>query len=135
MFLCDWQSPFVGSRLMKDEQKESLKKIFENTKNSGELDYVCCWFYKASNYIKNSQTKVAFVATNSISQGEQVGILWELILKNKGKIFFAHKTFKWTIDEKKVLGMDVANVLVVIIGFSNEEVKNKELFIYEDIRK
>lgn len=127
--------PFVGSRLMKDEQKESLKKIFENTKNSGELDYVCCWFYKASNYIKNSQTKVAFVATNSISQGEQVGILWELILKNKGKIFFAHKTFKWTIDEKKVLGMDVANVLVVIIGFSNEEVKNKELFIYEDIRK
>ena len=62
---------------MTDKQKTDLKKIFGSDKNSGELDYVSCWFYKASQYIKNSNTKVAFVSTNSISQGEQVGLLWE----------------------------------------------------------
>tara|TARA_A100001037_G_C15135787_1_gene631057 strand:+ start:169 stop:2916 length:2748 start_codon:yes stop_codon:yes gene_type:complete len=125
--------PFVGSRLMTDKQKTDLKKIFGSDKNSGELDYVSCWFYKASQYIKNSNTKVAFVSTNSISQGEQVGLLWEKILSLNIDIFFAHRTFKWTIDEKKVLGMDVANVLVVIIGFSSVKIDNKEIYFYEKI--
>lgn len=127
--------PFVGSKLMNSDQKKELISLFNGLKGSGELDYVCCWFYKAASYIKNSETKVAFVTTNSITQGEQIGILWkELILNKKVEIFFAHRTFKWTIDERRVQGMHIANVLVVIIGFNiNNKVKNKKIFDYRNI--
>ena len=125
--------PFVGSKKMTKPQKTDLLKVFNGIKNSGELDYVSCWFLIASNYIKNSTTKVAFVSTNSINQGEQVGILWEEMIKKNIEIFFAHRTFKWTIDEKKVHGLEIANVAVVIVGFSKFKIKKKELFIYEKI--
>lgn len=125
--------PFVGSRKMSKDQKNDLLRIFNGIANSGELDYVSCWFLKASNYIENSETKVAFVSTNSITQGEQVGILWEQILNKNIKIFFAHRTFKWTINERRVQGLEIANVAVVIIGFSKFNVTKKELFIYENI--
>ena len=68
------------------------RKVFNGIKNSGELDYVSCWFLIASNYIKNSTTKVAFVSTNSINQGEQRGILWEEMIKKKMEILFAQRT-------------------------------------------
>ena len=95
--------PFVGSRKMEKRQKTEVLQLFKDVKNRGELDYVTCWFLKSTNYILNTDIKVSFVSTNSISQGEQVGILWDEILKKKVEIFFAHKTFKWTIDERKVI--------------------------------
>ena len=125
--------PFVGSKKMDKNQKQDLNNIFKGVKNSGELDYVSCWFVKSAEYITGTEIKVSFVSTNSISQGEQVAILWNEILKKKVKIFFAHKTFKWTIDEKKVMGMHVANVFVVIIGFSVKEINDKYLFDYEKV--
>jgi hypothetical protein len=125
--------PFVGSKKMTKEQKKDLLETFSGVRNGGELDYVSCWFLKASNFIENSETKVAFVSTNSITQGEQVGVLWEQILNKDIKIFFAHRTFKWTIDERRVQGLSIANVAVVIIGFSKFNVRKKELFVYEKI--
>ena len=127
--------PFIGSRFMNEEQKEELLNLFEDVRGGGELDYVSCWFLNASNFIKDSNTKVAFVSTNSITQGEQVGILWdELINKKNIDIFFAHRTFKWTIDEQRVQGMHIANVLVVIIGFNaNEKVRLKKIYDYKNI--
>ena len=125
--------PFVGSKRMDKKQKKDLDNLFKSVKNSGELDYVSCWFIKSAIYIKDTEIKVSFVSTNSISQGEQVAILWSEILKKKIKIFFAHRTFKWTIDEKKVLGMHVANVFVVIIGFSIKDIKEKFLYDYEKV--
>ena len=125
--------PFVGSRKMEKRQKAEVLQLFKDVKNRGELDYVTCWFLKSTNYILNTEIKVSFVSTNSISQGEQVGILWDEILKKKVEIFFAHKTFKWTIDEKKVIGMHLAKVYVVIIGFSQKKIGKKYLYFYENI--
>ena len=127
--------PFVGPRFMTNEQKDNLLNLFNDLKGNGDLDFVSCWFLKASNFIDKSNTRVAFVSTNSITQGEQVGILWnELINNKKIDIFFAHRTFKWTIDEKRVSGMHIANVLVVIIGFNkNDKVKLKKIFNYKTI--
>ena len=127
--------PFVGPRFMTNEQKDNLLNLFNDVKGNGDLDFVSCWFLKASNFIDKSNTRVAFVSTNSITQGEQVGILWnELINNKKIDIFFAHRTFKWTIDEKRVSGMHIANVLVVIIGFNkNDKVKLKKIFNYKTI--
>jgi hypothetical protein len=127
--------PFVGPRFMTSEQKDNLLNLFSGVKGNGDLDFVSCWFLKASNFIDKSNTRVAFVSTNSITQGEQVGILWnELINNKKIDIFFAHRTFKWTIDEKRVSGMHIANVLVVIIGFNkNDKVKLKKIFDYKTI--
>ena len=135
---CDYiigNPPFKGSKSMRKDQKDDLLHVFKNIKGSGELDYVSCWFLKAARFIQNSNTKVAFVSTNSITQGEQVGILWRELINNlKVEIFFAHRTFKWTIDEKKVQGMHLANVLVVIIGFNkNSKVKKKKLYDYKDL--
>lgn len=127
--------PFIGSRLMNDNQKKDLKSLFADTRGSGDLDYVSGWFEKASKYINNSNTAVSFVSTNSITQGEQVSILWKKIIEDYGiDIFFAHRTFKWTIDERSIPGMHIANVLVVIIGFTkNLNIGQKKLFDYESI--
>ena len=94
------------------------------------MDYVTCWYIKAAQYIQNTKIKVAFVSTNSISQGEQVGILWnELFNKYKIKIHFAHRTFKWTNEAR-----GKAAVHVVIIGFANYDTNEKYLFEYDDIK-
>ena len=69
----------------KAEQKADMEKVFANIKGSGVLDYVTAWYLKAAQYIQNTKIKVAFVSTNSICQGEQVGLLWSLMF-NKYKI-------------------------------------------------
>lgn len=122
--------PFIGSRLMNKVQKESLIKVFDNAKNSGELDYVSGWYIKAAKYIQNSKIKVAFVSTNSITQGEQTSILWGQMLNRYGiKIHFAHRTFKWSNEAKGNAG-----VYCVIVGFANFDSANKSIFEYEDIK-
>ena len=122
--------PFYGKQLQDKEQKEEMKIIFEKVKGAGVLDYVTAWYLKASKYIQNTNIKVALVATNSIAQGEQVGILWkELFTKYNIKIHFAHQTFNWSNEAK-----NNAKVHVVIIGFANFDTKNKSIFEYEDIK-
>ncbi len=121
--------PFVGKQFQDDGQKQDMDLIFKGIKGAGVLDYVTAWYVKAAQLIQNTKTKVAFVSSNSISQGEQVGILWNLLFKFYNiKIHFAHRTFKWNNEAK-----DNANVLVVIIGFANFNVENKLLYHYEKI--
>ncbi|MCD4772005.1 MAG: hypothetical protein K8R41_01330, partial [Bacteroidales bacterium] len=122
--------PFYGTAYQNKEQKEDMSIIFDGVKGAGNLDYVAAWYIKTAKYIQNTQTKVAFVSTNSISQGEQVSILWnELLNTYKIKINFAHQTFNWRNEAK-----GNAAVHVVIIGFANFDSKNKSIFQYENIK-
>ena len=103
--------PFVGARLMSNEKKEDVFSIFGKENGVGDLDYVACWYKKASNYIENTTIEVAFVSTNSISQGVQVAILWEELFEKGIKINFAYRTFIWDSEASMK-----AHVHCVIIG-------------------
>ncbi len=106
-----------------------MKLVFAGVKGAGVLDYVTGWYLKAAQYIKDSKIKVAFVSTNSISQGEQVGILWGKLFSEYGiKIHFAHRTFNWKNEAS-----GNAAVHVVIVGFANFDIKGKLILEYEDI--
>lgn len=117
--------PFIGARLMNETQKEDIANIFKGTKGAGNLDYVSCWYKKATNYIDNTKIEVAFVSTNSITQGEQTAILWKDILEQGVNINFAYRTFRW--DSEASLK---AHVHCVIIGFSF--LKRNEKYLYEN---
>jgi hypothetical protein len=122
--------PFIGSKIMTQFQRNDVAKEFGNIAGSGVLDYVTAWYVKAAKLIQNTKTKCAFVSTNSITQGEQVGILWNVLMNLYGiKIHFAHRTFKWKNEAK-----GNAAVYCVIIGFANFDIINKSLFDYEDIK-
>jgi type I restriction-modification system DNA methylase subunit len=111
--------PFVGHQYRTDPQMEDMRRVWGNSGKVNRLDYVTAWYLKAAQYIQGTHIKVAFVSTNSITQGEQMAILWQPLLSQFGvRIHFAHRTFKWTIDEKKAKGMRIAAVHAVIIGFS-----------------
>lgn len=121
--------PFVGARLMSKEQSAQIERVFDHIRGAGNLDYVTAWYAKAAQYIQGTRIKVAFVSTNSIVQGEQVGILWRVLLeKYNVHIHFAHRTFKWSNEAKGNAG-----VYCVIIGFANFDTDNKTIFEYEDI--
>ncbi len=122
--------PFIGKQLQTKQQKADLEKVTFGINGANVLDYVACWYLKAAKYIQGTTIKAAFVSTNSISQGEQVGILWnEMFNRYKIKIHFAHRTFRWDNEAK-----GNAAVHVVIIGFANFDTSNKLLFDYEDIK-
>ena len=122
--------PFIGSNIMNQKQRNQIVKEFDKISGGGTLDYVTGWYIKAAKYIQNTKTKVAFVSTNSIVQGEQTSLLWGLLYnKYKIKIHFAHKTFKWSNEAK-----GNAAVYCVIIGFASFDTNNKIIFEYEDIR-
>lgn len=122
--------PFIGKKEQKPEQKADMEKVFANIKGTGVLDYVTAWYLKAAQYIQNTRIKVAFVSTNSISQGEQVGLLWTILFNQyKIKIHFAHRTFSWRNEAK-----GNAAVHCVIVGFANYDTNNKSIFEYEDIK-
>ena len=122
--------PFVGSKMMTEAQRQDLLTLFKDAKGAGVMDYVSAWYIKAAELIQNSNIKVAFVSTNSISQGEQVGILWNVLFGLYYiKIHFAHRTFKWSNESRKN-----AAVYCVIIGFANFDISEKRLFEYEDIK-
>ncbi|MCE3006723.1 MAG: class I SAM-dependent DNA methyltransferase, partial [Bacteroidetes bacterium] len=104
--------PFVGSKLMEPKQREGLLAALPGVKGAGTLDFVSAWYAKAAQYIQGTDIRVALVSTNSITQGEQVGILWQYLLKMGVKIHFAHRTFKWTNEAR-----GKAAVYCVIIGF------------------
>lgn len=105
--------PFVGARLMGSEQKADVTAIFEGWKNAGNLDYVCCWYKKAADFMAGTMIRSALVSTNSVSQGESVANLWKPLFESGVHIDFAHRTFRWD-SEAKIK----AHVHCVIIGFS-----------------
>ncbi|KHJ39424.1 hypothetical protein PBAC_04100 [Pedobacter glucosidilyticus] len=122
--------PFLGKSNQNVNQKAEMSILFNGVNGAGVLDYVCAWYLKAAQFIQNTKTKVAFVSTNSISQGEQVGILWELLFRKYNiKIHFAHRTFSWNNEAR-----GNAAVHCVIIGFANFDTNNKRIFEYENIK-
>jgi hypothetical protein len=124
--------PFIGKKEQTTEQKNDVLRIFKGVNGAGVLDYVCCWYAVAVNYIKNNPCiKCAFVSTNSITQGEQVGVLWSYLHSFGAVINFAHRTFRWSNE-----GKGNAAVHCVIIGFSLESNESKkQLYVYDDINK
>ena len=121
--------PFVGARMMAELQKQDMINVFGSSwKNVGNLDYVCCWYKKASDLMTlNKSIRTAFVSTNSICQGEQVANLWEKLYENGILINFAHRTFRW--DSEASLK---AHVHCIIVGFSY--CNNKPYTIYDGDR-
>ena len=123
--------PFSGARMMGSGscQKSELKHVFHDLKGCENLDYVTGWFKKASEYFFGTSKEIAFVATNSICQGEQVGVLWkELFTRYEIKINFAYRTFKWENEAK-----GKAAIHCIIVGFSSGGRSDKILFSEEGI--
>jgi len=120
--------PYLGSKWQAEEQKSELGAIFaEKVKSWKSLDYVAGWFMKAADYGTKTATVAAFVATNSICQGQQVPILWPAIFATGHEIVFAHTSFKWAN-----LASHNAGVTVVIVGISNHAGKARQLFSIAD---
>ncbi|HQZ46716.1 MAG TPA: class I SAM-dependent DNA methyltransferase [Usitatibacteraceae bacterium] len=121
--------PFVGAMVMDDGQREDMATVFSGLKGYGVLDYVSAWYWKAARYVDTRRIQCAFVSTNSITQGEQVGLLWGPLMERFGfRIRFAHRTFRWSNEAK-----GVAAVHCVIVGFQHGEPASRQLFEYEDI--
>ena len=144
--------PFVGAKFMDDVQREEAQRVFADIKSGGLLDFVAAWYVKAARYMteippsppfsKGGTTpaspfekggmrgiRTAFVSTNSITQGEQAGVLWGWLLAQGMHIHFAHRTFQWSNEAR---GM--AAVHCVIIGFGAFDAEKKTIYEYEDIR-
>ncbi|MDM1493745.1 class I SAM-dependent DNA methyltransferase [Acinetobacter indicus] len=117
--------PFAGSRKRNSQQSEDLKLVFNN-KNYKLLDYVSAWFYKGASFISKTNAKLGFVSTNSITQGEQVSLLWPRIFNMGVEISWAHQSFKWKNNAKHN-----AAVTVVIIGIEKIN-ENKSKILYSE---
>ena len=123
--------PFVGAKFQTGEQRLQVRRIADLGKSGGTLDYVTAWFIRAGEYLQKSATRIGFVATNSITQGEQAAQLWPILFERcRLEIAFAHRTFAWGSDAR---GM--AHVHVVITGLDPREAARaeKRLFSYPDI--
>ena len=117
--------PFIGARYMDKNQAKELKEVFGKKSGIGKLDYVTGWYKKAGDFVDGTNIECAFVSTNSITQGEQVSVIWNILFnENKIIINFAYQTFKWSSEAK-----NKAAVHCVIIGFSQIERTNKFLYI------
>lgn len=116
--------PFVGGKYQTAEQRADMRLVAHNVDGAGLLDYVAGWYFKAAEYIQGTKIGVAFVSTNSITQGEQVGALWNPLFQRFGlKIRFAYRTFPW---ESEARGK--AHVHVVIIGFAAMDANGKRIY-------
>ena len=120
--------PFVGARKMSQAQKDDLFYVFGNIKKIGNIDYVSGWYKISTEYMKGTNIKAAFVSTNSITQGEQVAILWKNLFESNIVINYAYRTFVWDSESNSK-----AHVHCVIIGFSY--INNENKFIYNDNKK
>ncbi|MDX1922011.1 MAG: DNA methyltransferase [Alphaproteobacteria bacterium] len=127
--------PFIGKAYRDAGQQEDMRLVYGDAKGTSDLDYVTCWFTKAAQYIQNTKAHVAFVSTNSITQGEQVALLWQPLVQDMHiKLHFAHRTFKWTIDADRAQGMRIASVYCVIVGFGCVDVEHKKIYEYETVK-
>ena len=114
--------PFLGARLMSSSQKEDMIHVFGKLKGVGNLDYVSAWYRKSAELIQDTSVEVALVSTNSITQGEQVAILWKNLMIDFGIVInFAYLPFVWNSEAK-----DKAKVHCVIIGFSKNDSYEKK---------
>ncbi len=122
--------PFIGARVMEDKQRDQIERLFDGVRGAGNLDYVCGWYAKATEYIQGTDIHCAFVSTNSITQGEQVGVLWKNLIQQRGiSIHYAHRTFKWSNEAP-----GRAAVYCVIVGFGLHPVDRPRLYEYDDVR-
>ncbi len=125
--------PFVGQSYQSPKQRAQMARVIAADDGApGSLDYVAAWFIKAGDYVSGGAARLAFVATNSITQGEQVAQLWPILFKRcRLEIAFAHRTFAW---ESEARGK--AHVHVVVLGLVRraDEPKEKRLFSYDDIK-
>lgn len=116
--------PYKEFSQQSESQKTDLYKIIGSTT---KLDYISCWFIKGAQYIKDTKGALAFVSTNSLSQGEQVALLWPLIYRNGVDIHFAHKDFKWTNSAKSNAG-----VTCIIVGLISNQYLPQNRKLYQD---
>lgn len=125
--------PYYGTRNQKKNHKEDILQVAGGFNNYKSFDYISCWFINASRYLrKNSTAKFAFVSTNSICQGDQVGILWPVTLLDDLEIYFAYKDFKWTNNAKKNAG-----VTCVVIGIRKKSTDKKIIIsdgLYKEVK-
>lgn len=119
--------PYLGSKLQDKSQKEDMQIALSDIKDKKGVDYIAAWFWKGAKYIKGTNAKYAFVTTNSISQGEQVAMLWKPIFDLGLEIFFARTSFKWSNNAKYN-----AAVTVAIMGVENKQNIQKVLFNERD---
>ncbi|MHB8844710.1 MAG: class I SAM-dependent DNA methyltransferase [Nitrospirota bacterium] len=139
--------PFVGKHYQNAEQKADMALVFRGVKGANDLDYVAAWYIKAAHYVRGDEriidlldklpdmpksprerVKMAFVSTNSITQGEQVSLLWTELLRLGVRIHFAHRTFRWSNEAR-----GQAAVHCVIVGFALYDSPRKRLFEYVDL--
>lgn len=121
--------PFGGKQKRSESQTKDMELVFNGLKKLKVLDYVSSWFWKGSQYIERTNAKLALVSTNSITQGEQVSVLWEQIFSLNVHINFAYQTFRWANNAKHN-----AAVHVVIIGLSDKS-NNVRKSIYKELDK
>ncbi len=139
--------PFVGAKYMDAAQRADMARVWHGVNSYGLLDYVTGWYVKAAHYLRGDEhiqatladlsdaaapkdrVKIAFVSTNSISQGEQVGVLWGELLRLGAKIHFAHRTFQWSSEAP-----GKAAVHCVIVGWALFDCADKRLFDYPNIK-
>lgn len=119
--------PFVGARYMSKEQKDDLMAVFSDCKNAGDLDFVAAWYKKAVELMRGTETKAALVSTNSITQGQQVALLWRPLAELGCHIDFAYRTFKWSNEAK-----NKAAVHCVIVGFSCGQEQKRKMLVSEN---
>ena len=123
--------PFVGAKYQTEEQRAQVRRIADLGKSGGTLDYVAAWFIRAGEYVRDGNARIGFVATNSLTQGEQVAQLWPILFERcELEIAFAHRTFAWGSDAR-----GKAHVHVVILGLDQRDAarSGKRLFAYPDI--
>lgn len=121
--------PFSGAMVMGESQRDDMALVFADLKGFGVLDYVSCWYWKAAKYIDDTDVKVGFVSTSSITQGEQIGLLWApMVHRYRINIHFAHRTFRWSNEAK-----GVAAVHCVIIGFAQTVPSSRVIYQYDTV--
>lgn len=130
--------PFVGAKFQSQEQREQVRKIANLGKSGGTLDFVCAWFLKAGEYVGRGSPRlsppprIAFVSTNSITQGEQVAQLWPLLFDRYGlEIAFAHRTFAWGSEAR---GKAAVHVVIIGLDLAGSARPEKRLFSYADVK-
>ncbi len=115
--------PFVGHQWRNEAQQRDMELVFTDVPAHGKLDYACCWFEKATEYLEGGRASCAFVSTNSVCQGESVGILWKHLASRGVEINFAWPSFVWNSASN-----DGAHVHVVIVGFGMANASAKKLY-------
>ena len=122
--------PFLGASMLSTEQQDDVDQVWGDLRGAGNLDYVTCWYKRAAEHVGQSMTRVAFVSTNSLSQGQQPPVMWPTLKDAGFDLDFAHRTFDWVSEAK-----GGAAVHVIILGFSRRpKPAQRPLYFYDELR-